>query len=411
MAVAHNAFPAGIVTESQALVSAPWYRREPYLLFFPLGVLLSWAGVGHWLLHGLGLLETYRPIFHAMTQIQSFLACFAAGFLMTMIPRRTGSAPPAAWEIALCAAAPVITALAAWNDRWVLAQAAWLALAATMIAFAVRRFLSATSKRRPPNAFVWIPLAWLMGIAGSLMTAFYYGGARDSLWLHEVGRRLVLQGMFCGLVLGVGSLAFPLMTRGQAPPDAAASSRDRVERALHLASAALLIASFFVEVMVSLRWAMLLRASVVAGSLVFGAELWRLPLREGANRTLVWACGWMLPLGYLLAAVFPGEPRAGLHVVFIGGFATLALAVSTQVTLGHRGYRSVMLGRPWQVTAIAALMAAAMAARFAMEFDRARYFTWMVAAAACFVAATAVWAAFLVPKMLFPAETDESEGR
>ena len=141
-------FPAGVVTETSALSRAPWYRREPYLVFFPLGIAMSWAGVGHWLLHAVGVLETYRPIFHAMAQIQCFMMSFAAGFLLTMIPRRTGSMPPSTWEVVVCAVAPVVTAVAAWNERWVLSQAAWLALAITLIQFAVRRFTSATAKRR-----------------------------------------------------------------------------------------------------------------------------------------------------------------------------------------------------------------------------------------------------------------------
>jgi uncharacterized protein involved in response to NO len=172
-----------------------------------------------------------------------------------------------------------------------------------------------------------------------------------------------------------------------------------MERLAHVATAALLVASFFIEVLVSLRWGMAMRAVLVAGSLVLGAQLWRRPSPEGWNRTLIWLAGWMLPLGYALTALFPEQPRAGLHVVFIGGFATLALAVSTQVTLGHRGYRSVMLGKPWQVVAIGGLMIAATVARVSMEFDRPRYFSWMAVAAATFLTATAVWVAFVLPKM------------
>jgi uncharacterized protein involved in response to NO len=40
--------------------------EQPYRLFFPLGLLLAWAGVLHWLLHGLGVLPDYRPVFHAI---------------------------------------------------------------------------------------------------------------------------------------------------------------------------------------------------------------------------------------------------------------------------------------------------------------------------------------------------------
>jgi hypothetical protein len=41
--------PPGVVTISDGLASAPLWRREPFRLFFPLGVLLAWGGVAHWL--------------------------------------------------------------------------------------------------------------------------------------------------------------------------------------------------------------------------------------------------------------------------------------------------------------------------------------------------------------------------
>lgn len=394
------AFPPGVVTESAALKSAPWYCREPYLVFFPLGVAFSWAGVGHWLLHACGYLEHYRSVFHATTQIQAFLTAFAVGFLMTMIPRRTGSRPPATWEVAVCLAALLTIPVAGWQERWLVAHGAWLVLAVTLIAFAVRRFLDSSARRRPPNAFVWIPFALAMGVAGSLMSAFYSDAPGPEVWIHELGRRMVQQGVFIGLVLGVGSLAFPLMTRGIGPPDSRSTARDVRVRALHAATGLLLAASFAVEILYSLRGAMILRAAIIAAVLVGGAGLWRFPTEPGANRWLVWTAGWMLPLGYLVAAALPDVHKAGLHIAFIGGFALLAMAVGNQVTLGHRGYRDAMVGRPWQVPAIGVLMMLAVAARCAMELDPSRYFFWMGVAAGAFLLATLVWAQFLFPKML-----------
>ncbi len=61
------------------------WRSKPYRLLFPLGWLLAWAGVLHWLLHSVGLLADYRPVFHAITQIQGFMLCFALGFLLTAL--------------------------------------------------------------------------------------------------------------------------------------------------------------------------------------------------------------------------------------------------------------------------------------------------------------------------------------
>ena len=267
--------PAGIITESDALLAAGLLRREPYLVLFPLGALLAWAGVLHWFLHAVGVLEDFRPVFHSLVQIQGFLMCFAVGFLYTMIPRRTGSSPPSAWEMTVALAAPPTTAVAAWLGLGLTAQLAWLALAATVIAFALRRFLSAASRRRPPNSFVWIPIGLLMGIGGSVVIAFADGLAPAQAWIVGVGRGLLLQGMFTCLVLGVGSLALPLMTRGDAPADGSATGRDVLIRASNVAGGLLLAGSFFLEARGSLRLGMSLRAAIALAVLLGSAQIWR----------------------------------------------------------------------------------------------------------------------------------------
>ena len=50
----------------------PVWQSDPYRIFFPLGVLLAWAGVLHWFLLAIGLAGEYRAIFHAFAQIRSF---------------------------------------------------------------------------------------------------------------------------------------------------------------------------------------------------------------------------------------------------------------------------------------------------------------------------------------------------
>jgi len=392
--------PEGLIVETDALTAAPLWRSEPYLLFFPMGVALAFAGVSHWLLHALRVIPDYRPIFHAMTQVQGFLTCFAVGFLFTMIPRRTGSGPPAVWQIAVGLLGPLVTVVAAWNQQWFIAQAAWLLVALTLVVFAVGRFTSGKSQRRPPNAFVWIPLALLMGISGSVLTLLGPRLDPAGAWLHNFASGLVLQGMFIGFVLGVGSLALPLMTRDAAPPDAAMTASDWRARAGHFTGAVLLVASFWIQATSSLSRGMLLRAGVILAVYIVSSELWRPPTRPGWNAWAIWTAAWMLPTGYLIAALFPEEYRGGLHVSFIGGFALLTFVVSTQVTLGHGDYPTLRLGKPWQVPVMVTLMFAAMAARLAMEFDPRRFFVWMAVAAFFFLAAATVWLIFLLPKMV-----------
>jgi len=363
---------------------------------------MALAGIGHWLLHAVGVLDDYRSIFHAITQIQAFLTSYAVGFLFTMIPRRTGSTPPSTIEMVICIVAPIVTCWGAWREHIAISQGAWLLLALTVIQFAIRRFLSATARRRPPNSFVWIPLAFAMGIAGSIMTGLYAIRGAQEMWLHDIGRGLVLQGVFLGLVLGVGGLALPLMTRGQPPPDAAATPADVRSRIGHAAGALLLIASFFIQHAYSLRAGLALRGAVVLAVLLLAAEIWRRPTTPGLNRRVLWTAAWMLPLGYFLAAAYPVAFKAGLHVSFIGGFALMTLAVSTQVTLGHGGYSELMTGWPWQVATISTLIGAAVIPRALMDLDPPRFYVWMALASALFLSGLLTWAIFLVPKMLAP---------
>lgn len=385
---------------NDALAAAPLWRREPFRIFFPLGVALTIGGIGHWLLHALRLIPDYRPIFHAMTQVQGFLTCMAVGFLFTMVPRRTQSAPPATWQIAVCLIAPPVTVVAAWYRSWRVAQLAWLATALVVLAFCLARFHGGGAGRRPPVGFVWISLGLLMGVSGTALS-LVYGRLDPALaWLHTIASGLVLQGMFLGFVLGAGSLALPLMTRDGAPPDAGDGRHDAAGLAGHLVAALLLVGSFWLEATTSLRLGVALRCTVVLAVYLFGIGMWRRPTRPGWNARAIWLAAWLVPLGYLLAALDPGDALAGLHVTFIGGFALLAMLISIQVTVGHGGYVELRLGRPWAVPWIFALALGAIGFRAAMELDPRRFFPWMAAAALCFLAALAMWALFVVPKLL-----------
>ena len=115
----------------------------------------------------------------------------------------------------------------------------------------------------------------------------------------------------------------------------------------------------------------------------------------------------MIPAGYALAALFPREIKAGLHVVFIGGFALMALSVGLHVTLAHGGYTRLTSGRSWQAPGFGALLVAAMLLRALCDFDRARFFVWLGCGAACFLLATIVWGSLVVPRLLREPRPDE----
>jgi uncharacterized protein involved in response to NO len=150
-----------------------------------------------------------------------------------------------------------------------------------------------------------------------------------------------------------------------------------------------------------------LRSALVAVLLVGVARIWRLPSAPGWHRWLVWISAWTLPAGYALAAFDPIRKQAGLHVVFIGGFSMMVLAVSAHVTLSHGGYTRLVRGRPWQVPLIGVLLVIALGSRALMQFNPQRYALFMGLAAFAFLTATAFWIALVVPRLFRPARPDE----
>jgi hypothetical protein len=290
------------------------------------------------------------------------------------------------------------TVVCAWFEAFAASQACWLAVIVTLIAFALARFRGGPGARRPPDSFVWIPLSLAMGIAGSVLIGVHGMLGDEYYRLHELGRRLLLQGMFLGLVVGAGSLVLPLLTRGVGPPDGAATARGRLARTGHVAAALTLAGSFWWEA-VDLRGGLAFRALLLAVLLVGIAGLWRRPTVPGWHRWLVWLSGWMLPAGYAVAALYPEQKKAGLHVAFIGGLALMALSVGLHVTLAHGGHERLVHGRPWQVPVYGALLAAAVVLRALIDFDPQHFFTWLAVAAAAFLAATLAWAALALPRV------------
>ncbi len=372
-------------------------RGDPWRVFFPLGVLLGWAGVGHWLLYAAGASERYDAVFHATAPIQGFLTAIALGFLLTFVPRRTGTPPPSAATVAAGLAAPIAVTALAWTREPVAAEAVWATCVAAAAAFVARRVLGAGGSQRLPAVFVWVPVALLAGIGGAAAVAVAAAlGPREQPELWLLGRGLVLQGFVTALVVGVGGTMLPALTRGEPPRLAPGAG---VGRPGQLAAAAAFLASFPVEVYGAPRLGLALRAVSAGGVLVGSARLWRPPSAPGLHRRLMWIAAWLLPVGYAAAAAAPEQRSAALHVTFIGSFALLALSVALHVALSHAGHPERLARWPWQAWGMGLLLGAATIFRLLLGLDPAHARPWLALAAASFVLATLAWAALAVPAL------------
>ena len=392
--------PAAEIEEQARRLMAALLCREPFRLFFPVGILLAWVGIGHWLLYAIGMTSTYSCQLHGLVQMQGFTMAFAVGFLWTAIPRRTGTSAASPAEIVAALAALVITTGAAVAERWVLSELAYAALLLLLLVFALRRFLGGGAHRRPPAAFVLIPLGLLHGLGGSaLIAASTLPSGRP--WMMGLGRLFVQQGVFLCFTIGVGALILPLMS-GTPPPADLSGRREAGKAAAYALAGVLVFASLVLEHAGWVRAGPLLRAAVVAIGLGLGAGAWRRPGRPGLHRRLVWLAAWLMPLGLAASGLWPDYRVPALHVLFIGGFSLLVVAVATHVALSHLGMDALAGGNPPAVIVLGVSFLLAMLARVAADASQT-YFAHLGWAAGVWIAGSVVWLAFLAPNLFRPA--------
>jgi hypothetical protein len=273
-------------------------------------------------------------------------------------------------------------------EKWALAQVGWLVLLGMLVVFAVRRV---KARKGPiPGRFVWVLVAVLCGAGGAVLAGV--AAAADDMVLHDVGRALVLQGVFSALVFGIGGVVLPPFTHGAPAPE-----HERVRA--QIVPALLLVGSFFFEPQ-SIRVAFLVRAAIAAALLL--PRLWRPPTLPGLHRWMLWISAWALPLGNLAVAAFPEYRRIGLHVVFIGCFALMALAISLHVALAHGGQVRRLSESPVALRAMGALLAVALVLRLLVDLAPAEVRLWIGAAAGAFLTATICWLLLVAPSLRPP---------
>jgi len=375
-------------------VTGAW-RREPFRVFFPLGIALAWLGTGHWIAYWAGWIASYSCAAHALVQVQGFLLAFALGFLLTALPRRTASEPASGLGIAAAATALVVAACAAFAERWWVAEASTIAVVVGLVGFAVRRV--ATGTRRPPAAFVLLPLGLACMVAGA--AALAWGSGPGDPATGVLGRLLVTQGTFLCLVMGAGALVLPLMSGGTPPADVGVPGTTRAAIG-YLASGLVVVATLVGEAAGSARVAPLLRGLVVAATLARGAGLAGPVGPEGTNRRVARLAAWLVPAGPLLAGVLPDYRVPALHLTFIGGFGLLALSVGTHVTASHcGGLTAIRDGRSSFVRVVAAGVLIAALGRLTADAT-ATYFEHLAAVAFVWITTTALWTGRLAPAWL-----------
>jgi uncharacterized protein involved in response to NO len=336
---------------------------------------------------------------HAHEMLFGVVAAAVAGFLLTAVPVWTGTralaGAPLGALAALWAAGRVAMLAAGWLPAWLVALVDGAFLPA--VALVLARALWRTPRRANQAIGGVVALLAAANLAVHAHALGVFPGAAPRALRFAVDLATLLVVVIGGRITP-GFTANALRLRGIAAPVVARPSLDRIAVAATAALAALDL--------VAARGAATGLAACVAGLAVAGRMLgWQTrhaladPLLWSLHAGLAWVAAGLLLVGAGdLTGALP--PAAGLHSLTAGAFGSMILAVMTRVALGHTGRPLVL---PRGAALCYALVHAGALARVASAFAAPpAYAPLLVAAAALWAAAFALYAALYAPILLAP---------
>jgi uncharacterized protein involved in response to NO len=180
---------------------------DPYKILFPLGFLHAVIGTSYWIAFALGL-SAYPGSQHAHEMLTGFLLSFASGFLLTAVPRFTGSARCTIRELVIATLLSVLTFFI---------HHAWLTFLvfSFLASFFIRRYRRAGFT--PPVHFIFLPIGLGLGILSSGVLSLIEGGVVGAQ--YTLLARLVLHfGTLLAFLLGIGAKLISALLGWAAPP-------------------------------------------------------------------------------------------------------------------------------------------------------------------------------------------------
>lgn len=290
--------------------------------FFPLGVLCALFGAGIWLFQDILFSAPILSI-HSRTMAGGFLWSFIVGFLMTAVPRMSGTESASWWEIFFSLGLILIQIFQAWliDQKFFFVTGALLVL---FLAFYGGRRLS-KSKVKLPIFFSHIGLAFLMALLG----CYAYASGESSLGMvcYFVGPILLL-------IMGIGTRFFSFLS---GLPSEFENSKNRFKIPLfHLSGIVMVL--FLVLAGLGFEWAYLGLFFLSLFYLVFIWRIFRRSDRPSPPNYGARIVATSIPLSFFLCWLVPDMQITWFHLLFVGCFSLLNFSVATRVTLAHGAY-------------------------------------------------------------------------
>jgi uncharacterized protein involved in response to NO len=166
--------------------------------------------------------------------------------------------------------------------------------------------------------------------------------------------------------------------------------------AVYVAAGVAIVSSVVLEYGFGVGVMALVRAGVATLLILATIRPWQPPAVRTTVAWCVWSAHWFLIGGVWLAALAPAYRVDLLHVVFMGGFTLLVLAVATRVVLSHGGHALAQERRSWPLRIGIATGLLALVARLGAAFAPESFFEHLAVAALLWIVGVLIWGTRIV---------------
>ncbi|MCB0371142.1 MAG: NnrS family protein, partial [Bdellovibrionales bacterium] len=294
----------------------------PYQIFFPIGIFCSILAVGVWFVQDLNWFSAPAIFIHSRLIVGGFIWSFIVGFLMTAIPRMTGTSGVNIYEFATAVGLIIFQIIQAWalDGRWFYGTN--IAVVVFLLFYGGRRILK--SVKPIPVFFSHVGLAMTLAILGGIY--HFQGNSYMGTHLYHVGTILLL-------VLGIGTRFFSFLSGLPSEFENASKVQHLIFHTLGIFVCGALFFSgsghtngylgLFILTLIYLLFIWrVFRSSDRPSALKYGVRI------VAATIPVTFLMCWLQPLLYI----------TWLHMLFIGCFGLITFAVATRVTLAHGSY-------------------------------------------------------------------------
>lgn len=366
---------------------------EPYRILFPVGIFLAFIGVMPWILFAFGAISIYPNLIHARIMIIGFIMSFVSGFLMTAVPKMSGSKAASNFEISICVMFIFFQAfLTLFNFL-----AASALIGCVQFLFLIM-YLALRIKERTqdlPAFFIFIPFGILSGLAGCLAMYFQHDLTSSVV---QYSKLLLYQAFILNLIVGLGGRLIPVLSR--VPGALSPLQQGATKLTASVVVLILINASFVIEAFFNKSFGLGLRFFAMVYVLIANFKVFYKPSEKSFLGSCLRVAAIFMTLPYLFILIWPRYELHLLHLYFISGVSLMTLMVAVRVVLSHGGHNLSFEKESRYLLLITGLIILATLCRSLGPIVQPQFFlSFVMVAAVLWIMAIGLWLYTFWPKI------------